>query len=94
MNPLQSNEVHPDVDDEETWRLCCEIHRRDPRATYGGDGYSTPRLVVPELQFEYFEKGILGSSDEIVSRIRWRGARNVGGVWRSGWAIRAVAACI
>src|SRR5690554_675947 len=65
---LLNNEVHPDVDDEETWRLCCEIHRRDPRAAYGGDGYTTPRLVVPELQFEYFEKGILGSSDEIVSR--------------------------
>src|SRR5690554_2246112 len=64
---LREKGVRPQVDDEDTWRLCREIHRHDPRATYGDDGRG-PRLVVPELQFEYFEKGILKVGDEIESR--------------------------
>jgi hypothetical protein len=67
---LEEKGMRPRVDDEEIWRLCCEIHARDTRATYGRDkSWASPRLVVPDLQFEYFEKGVLGRHDDIESRI-------------------------
>ncbi len=66
---LKEKGLRPRVDEEDVWRLCREVHRRDPRATYGSDGRSTPRLVVPELEFEFFDKGALGRHDEIESRI-------------------------
>ncbi len=54
------------VDDEEIWRLCRDIHERDPRAVYGSLRRRT-HLVVPELQLEYYKRGILGNSDKIES---------------------------